>query len=225
MKVQSGRAPRRGLTTVAVLICLVVILLISGVLLKIGVAHRDRVRAQERSLQAEWLAQAGLERARGSAGLERRLYRRDLGARTPRSRPDRDLRRRARKAALVSIKSRKTPWRPRTAADQGPGRFPPRSPPPGTAFRADAGRARFAQDWRLAMIRCSRFLTIRTGRGPRRASPPRAGFTLIELLVVIAIIAVSDRSLAAGGPVGPRGGPALAVLQQPDADGAGPAKL
>jgi prepilin-type N-terminal cleavage/methylation domain-containing protein/prepilin-type processing-associated H-X9-DG protein len=40
------------------------------------------------------------------------------------------------------------------------------------------------------MIRRSRFLTIRTGRDPRRASPPRAGFTLIELLVVIAIIAV-----------------------------------
>ncbi len=40
------------------------------------------------------------------------------------------------------------------------------------------------------MIRRSRLLTIRTGRGPRRASPPPAGFTLIELLVVIAIIAV-----------------------------------
>jgi len=40
------------------------------------------------------------------------------------------------------------------------------------------------------MIRRSRFLTIRTGRGPRRASPPGAGFTLIELLVVIAIISV-----------------------------------
>jgi hypothetical protein len=48
---------------VAVLVCLVVIMLISGVLLKIGVAHRDRVRAQERSLQAEWLAQAGIDRA------------------------------------------------------------------------------------------------------------------------------------------------------------------
>jgi prepilin-type N-terminal cleavage/methylation domain-containing protein/prepilin-type processing-associated H-X9-DG protein len=40
------------------------------------------------------------------------------------------------------------------------------------------------------LIRRSRFLTIRTGRGPQRTSPLRAGFTLIELLVVIAIISV-----------------------------------
>jgi hypothetical protein len=48
---------------VAVLVCLVVIMLISGVLLKIGVAHRDRLRRAERSLQAQWLAQSGLDRA------------------------------------------------------------------------------------------------------------------------------------------------------------------
>ena len=63
MRVHPGKTPRRGLTTVAVLVCLVVILLISGVLLKIGVAQRDRVRAAEQSSQAEWLAQAGLDRA------------------------------------------------------------------------------------------------------------------------------------------------------------------
>ena len=51
------------MTAVAVLICLVVVTLISGVLLKVGLAHRDSVRAQERRLQAEWLAQAGLDRA------------------------------------------------------------------------------------------------------------------------------------------------------------------
>jgi hypothetical protein len=48
---------------VAVLICLVIVTLISGVLLKLGAAHREEVRAQERRAQAEWLAQAGLERA------------------------------------------------------------------------------------------------------------------------------------------------------------------
>ena len=57
-------ASRRGITSVVVLICLVVVTLMSGVLVKIGVAHRDQVRAQERQLQAEWLAQAGLDRAR-----------------------------------------------------------------------------------------------------------------------------------------------------------------
>lgn len=57
------RTPRRGITSVAVLICLLVITLMSGVLFKIGVAHRAQVRAQERQLQAQWLAQAGLDRA------------------------------------------------------------------------------------------------------------------------------------------------------------------
>ncbi len=54
---------RRGLTSVAVLICLLVITLISGVLLKLGVAYRDQVRTKERGLQAELLAESGIERA------------------------------------------------------------------------------------------------------------------------------------------------------------------
>jgi type II secretory pathway component PulK len=58
-----SRGPRRGITTVVVLICLLVITLISGVLLRVGVAYRETVRAQERRLQAEWLAQSGLDRA------------------------------------------------------------------------------------------------------------------------------------------------------------------
>jgi hypothetical protein len=48
---------------VAVLVCLVVVTLVSGVLLRIGLAHRDQVRSQEHRLQAEWLAQSGLDRA------------------------------------------------------------------------------------------------------------------------------------------------------------------
>jgi len=48
---------------VAVLVCLLIITMISGALLKIGVAHRDFVRSQERKLQAEWLAQSGIDRA------------------------------------------------------------------------------------------------------------------------------------------------------------------
>jgi hypothetical protein len=71
---------------VAVLVCLVVVTLISGVLLRIGLAHRDQVRSQEHRLQAEWLTQSGLERALARiaadsnyAGETWRLNRRDLG--------------------------------------------------------------------------------------------------------------------------------------------------
>jgi hypothetical protein len=90
MNRRNGRTPRRGLTTVAVLVCLVVIMLISGVLLKTGIAHRDQVRAQERSLQAQWLAQAGLDRAQArlaqSAGYTGEIWElasRDLGLPEP----------------------------------------------------------------------------------------------------------------------------------------------
>jgi Tfp pilus assembly protein PilX len=55
--------PRRGLLTIAVLVCLIVLALIAGAILCTGVARRDEVRAQERRLQAEWLAEAGLRRA------------------------------------------------------------------------------------------------------------------------------------------------------------------
>jgi len=63
MKRSSNPHDRRGLTTVAVLICLVVLGLMIGVLVKLGVAYRDQVRTAERRLQAEWLAEAGVDRA------------------------------------------------------------------------------------------------------------------------------------------------------------------
>jgi type II secretory pathway component PulK len=53
----------RGLTVVAVLVCLIIITLVSGTLLKVGLAHRELARAQERRLQAEWLAESGAQRA------------------------------------------------------------------------------------------------------------------------------------------------------------------
>src|SRR4051812_24270557 len=60
---------RRGAVTVFVLICLIVITIISGVLLRIGLFERRRIRAEERRLQAEWLVESGLERgARRLAG-------------------------------------------------------------------------------------------------------------------------------------------------------------
>jgi type II secretory pathway component PulK len=63
MRAARRPAPRRGLTAVAVLICLLIVTMISAALLKVGVAQRAQARAQERALQAEWLAQAGLDRA------------------------------------------------------------------------------------------------------------------------------------------------------------------
>jgi hypothetical protein len=55
--------PSRGLTVVAVLVCLIIVTLVSGAVLKVGLAQRELPRAFERRLQAEWLAESGFERA------------------------------------------------------------------------------------------------------------------------------------------------------------------
>ena len=54
---------RRGSMTVFVLVCLLVIAMICGVLLRIGLTERERIRGEERKLQTEWLVESGLERA------------------------------------------------------------------------------------------------------------------------------------------------------------------
>jgi Tfp pilus assembly protein PilX len=63
MIVATNSTSRRGLTTVAVLVCLLIITLISGALLKVGLARRNMGREHERRLQAEWLAESGVDRA------------------------------------------------------------------------------------------------------------------------------------------------------------------
>jgi hypothetical protein len=55
--------PRRGAVVVVVIVCLVVITLLCGALLRTGLARRAQVRSEERRLQADWLAESGLERA------------------------------------------------------------------------------------------------------------------------------------------------------------------
>lgn len=60
---ERGRRLRRGAITVFVLVCLVAITMVCGVLLRIGLTERQRIRAEERRLQAEWLVESGLERA------------------------------------------------------------------------------------------------------------------------------------------------------------------
>ena len=59
---KTGRRSR-GLTVVVVLVCLIIITLVSGTVLKIGLAQRELARAQERRLQAEWLAESAAQRA------------------------------------------------------------------------------------------------------------------------------------------------------------------
>jgi Tfp pilus assembly protein PilV len=59
---RARRRRRRGLTAVAVLVCLIIITMISGAVLKVGLARRQELRAQEHRLQAEWLAEAGIRR-------------------------------------------------------------------------------------------------------------------------------------------------------------------
>jgi len=63
MRAASRNVRRRGLTAAAVLVCLLVVTIVSGVLVRLGVAYRDRVRDQERRLQAELLADSGVDRA------------------------------------------------------------------------------------------------------------------------------------------------------------------
>jgi type II secretory pathway component PulK len=63
MIVKKTVSSSRGLTVVAVLVCLIIITLVSGTVLKIGLAQRELARAQERRLQAEWLAESGAQRA------------------------------------------------------------------------------------------------------------------------------------------------------------------
>jgi hypothetical protein len=60
-----GLRPRRGLITVAVLICLVVIAMIGVGLLRVGRLERTTIDHDERALQAEWLAESGIEHAAG----------------------------------------------------------------------------------------------------------------------------------------------------------------
>jgi Tfp pilus assembly protein PilX len=63
MKPCASKRQSRGLTVVAVLVCLVILTLLSGAALKIALAQRELARAHERRLQAGWLVESGLERA------------------------------------------------------------------------------------------------------------------------------------------------------------------
>jgi len=59
------------MTVVAVLVCLIVVTLVSGAVLKVGLAHLALVRAQEHRLQSEWLAESGFQRALARLAADR----------------------------------------------------------------------------------------------------------------------------------------------------------
>jgi type II secretory pathway pseudopilin PulG len=63
MIVSDRRRRPRALTAVAVLVCLIIVTLVAGAVLKVALSQRDQTRAAEQRLQAEWLAEAGIQRA------------------------------------------------------------------------------------------------------------------------------------------------------------------
>jgi hypothetical protein len=128
MNVNGSRSPRRGITAVAVLVCLVVVTMISGALLKVGLAHHAAVRAQERRIQAELLAQAGLDRAlfrlaasAGYPGESWPIAGRDLGLAEASASPSGP-------AAMVTIKVEKASAEPGRKLIKVQADFPPDLP-------------------------------------------------------------------------------------------------
>ncbi len=80
----------RAMISVGVLVCLLVMTLICGSLLRLVHSQRALVRNHERMLQADWLAASALERAARRLGDDPayrgetwRLSAEDLGGRTP----------------------------------------------------------------------------------------------------------------------------------------------
>ena len=57
------RTRRKGLVIIPALVCLLLVTLLCGAMLKLAKTRRDVARDEERRMQAEWLAESGLSRA------------------------------------------------------------------------------------------------------------------------------------------------------------------
>jgi hypothetical protein len=86
MIARNARSPRRGMTVVVVLSCLIVLTLLGAALLKISLVRRQFGRDFEHRLQADWLVESGIDRAlarlaseRDFKGETRQLSAADLG--------------------------------------------------------------------------------------------------------------------------------------------------
>jgi hypothetical protein len=148
------------MTVVAVLTCLVILTLTSGAVLKAALAHRALVRAVEHRLQAEWLAESGVQRALARLSFDREyageawsLSAADLGL--PEQPPAKGATRKSdRSAAVVRISVERVPG--------------------GATRRRLRVQAEYTRD-PPARLRHSRSLTIdldRTGSTQPRATKP-----------------------------------------------------
>ncbi len=59
----SPHTRRRGAVLIGAMVCLVLVSMLLGSLLRLAVTHRRQVRRQQDYLQAEWLAESAMERA------------------------------------------------------------------------------------------------------------------------------------------------------------------
>jgi hypothetical protein len=65
-----ARTERRGVLTVAALVCLLAVMLIAAGVLRLVRSERGLLQNEERRLQADWLVESGLERAVARLGTE-----------------------------------------------------------------------------------------------------------------------------------------------------------
>ena len=61
---------RRGIVAAALVVALFVLVLLAGGLLRVAWARHSELRASERRLQAEWLAESALDRAAARLGAD-----------------------------------------------------------------------------------------------------------------------------------------------------------
>lgn len=95
---------RRGIVAAALVVALFVLILLAGGLLRVAWARHSERRAAERRLQAEWLAESGLDRAAARLAADRD-YRGETWAVPPEDLGGRD-------AGAVRIEVRPVPDRP-----------------------------------------------------------------------------------------------------------------
>ncbi len=60
---RTGNHQRRGVLLLVVMVCLLLVSMIGGSLLKLGLAQRRQMRREQSRQQAIWLAESGIERA------------------------------------------------------------------------------------------------------------------------------------------------------------------
>ena len=191
-----SRHSRRGMTVIAVLMCLVVLTLIGAALLKLGLARRQFNRDLEKRLQAEWLVESGLDRALARIATEGdykgetwRLSAADLGLPEADGRKSRQTKA-DRAAAVVTIavdrpEAKAVRRHVRVQCGLSSRRRTPIALFARTLDRYRTHKRRSRAMTPIAVVADSKCRSLARAR---RVSP--GGFTLIELLVVIAIIAV-----------------------------------